>query len=194
MDDGVGRGSNVFFGIFFVDLRLNNRRLPCHDQVSGVADPGGHAKENRKIEFLGHFIGFQDHIQGVLAVGRFEHGQLGGPCIVAVVLFILGGMHAGIVSGDNDKTLADTVVGRRKDGVGRHVQADMLHGSDRAHAGDGGSVGNLCGHLFIGCPFMVDVFVLGQVFENFCTGSSGIGTSHLHAGFEQTARNRLVPR
>ncbi len=94
-----------------------------------MANPGGHAKEDGQIEVLGKLVGFLDHIQGILTVSRFKEGELSCSCVVAVVLFILRGVHARIIARDNDKTPANPVIGGGKEGICRHIEADMFHGS-----------------------------------------------------------------
>ena len=125
---GVGGRGDEFFSLPLVGDGLDLDRLTGLDQASGVADPGGHAKEDGQIEVFRKLVGFLDHIQGILAVSRLKEGELGRPCVVAVVLFILRGVHARIITRDNDKTPAHPVIGGGKEGICGHIEAYMLHG------------------------------------------------------------------
>ena len=192
---GVGGGGYVLAGV--AGVGGNRAFLPFTEahQALGVGHPGGGAEEHRQVEPLGDLIGRLHEVQALLGVGGLHHGQLGGLGVVAVVLLILGGVHTGVVGGDDDKPAGDAVIGRGEDGVRRHVHPHVLHGAQGPDTGNAGSVGHLCGNFFIGGPLAVEgVLVLGQVLEDLRTGGAGVGRADLYPGFIRTPGNGLVAR
>ena len=158
-----------------------------------MGHPGGGAQQHRHIKALGDLKGRPGKVQTFLRIRRLQHGQPGGTGIVTVVLLILGGMHAGIVGGDDDEATAHAVVGRSKNGIRRHIDAHMLHGADASDAGDGSAVGHLRSHLFVGRPFAVKgVFILGEGFKHLCAGRAGICGADFDACFICAPGNGLV--
>ena len=72
--------------------------------------------------------------------------------------------------------------GRREEGVGGHVQANVLHDGQRPHPAVGGSHGHLHGHLLVGGPLDVDALHLGQVLQYLRAGCPRIGGGHAQTG------------
>ena len=96
--------------------------------------------------------GRDEEVVGVLRVGRFHHGQPGGDRVSAVVLLVLRRGHARVVGGDYDQGAAHTRVGRREQRVRGHVEADVLHGHERASVRESRPEPNLQGNLLVGRP------------------------------------------
>ena len=110
-----------------------------------------------------------------------------------VILLVLGGVHTGVVGGDDHKTAGHTVVSGGEQGISRHVHAHVLHGAEAAHAGDGSAVSHLRSHLLVGRPLTVKVArILGQCFKNLCAGGAGIGRAHPDARLVGAPGNGFV--
>ncbi len=190
---GVGGGGNVLAGVAHVGSRLVLGALTEGDDALGVGHTCGGAVQHGHIELLGDVVGRLHEVQALLGVGGLDHGDLGRAGIVAVILLVLGRVHAGIVRGDDDEAAAHAVVGRREDGVRRHVHAHVLHGAQAAHAGDAGAVSHLRGHLLVGGPLTVQaVLILGQLLKDLGAGSAGIGGADLHARLVGASGNGLI--
>ncbi len=190
---GVGRGADVLAGVAGVGGGGVLHALAELHQALAVTDAGGGAVQHRGVELLGDLAGETDEILALLGVAGFHHGDLGGPGIVAVVLLVLRGVAGGVIGGDDDVSAVDAHVAGGEQGVGGHVQAHHLHGAERAGAGHGRAVGHLGGHLLVGRPLAVDVLaVLGQVFQNFRAGRSGVSGTDLDTGFVDAAGGGLV--
>ena len=190
---GVGGGADVLAGVPGVGGGGVLHTLAELHQTLAVTDAGGGAVQHRGVELLGDLAGQPDEILALLGVAGLHHGDLGGPGIVAVVLLILGGVAGGVVGGDNDIRAVDAHVAGGEQGVGGHVQTHHFHGAEGAGAGYGRAVGHLGGHLLVGRPLAVDVLaVLGQVFQNFRAGRSGVSGTDLDTGFVDAACGGLV--
>jgi len=74
----------------------------------------------------------------------------------AAVLLRLGAVRAGIVGGNQDEAARHAQIGRPRKGIGRHVEAHLLHGDGRSAAGHAVGQRRLAGHLFIDRPFRMD--------------------------------------
>ena len=66
------------------------------------------------MPLLGNFKGSLHEVHALLRVRGLHHRQPGSPGVVPVVLLVLGGVHRGVVSGDNDKATVHPVVGSGK--------------------------------------------------------------------------------
>ena len=99
-----------------------------------------------------------------------------------------------IVGGDDNKSSTDTVICRRKQGVGGDVESDVFHRRDGAHAGDRGSVGDFRRHFLIWSPFMVDALIQMEIFKDFCARSPGSSAPDAYIGFIQAARDSFIAR
>lgn len=151
------------------------------------------AEEHGNVELLGNAVGLTHEVQAFLRIGRLDHGQLRCAGIVAVILLVLGGVHAGIVCGDNDEAAADAVVGSRENGVCRNVDTDMLHRTEAAHTCKARAVGHFRCDLFVRRPLTVKrITILGQRLEYLRAGGTGISGTDFYAGFIGAARNGFV--
>ena len=102
-------------------------------------------------------------------------------------------MHAGIVGADDDKAAIDAVVGSREDRIGRNVQADMLHGAQASHTGNGCSVRDFRRDFFVGRPLAVKILlILRQGFKDFGTGGSRVSRTDPDARLIGTAGNGFI--
>ena len=157
----VGGGADELADVAPVGRRRMLPALPPLHQPLGVADPCGGAVQHWGIELLRQLTGQGHKVLALLRVAGLHHGDLGRPCIVAVVLLILGGVTAGIVRRHHHKAAAYAHIAGGEQGIRRHVQAHHFHGAEGAGPGNGGSVGHLHRHLLVGRPLAVDVFLIG---------------------------------
>lgn len=122
----------------------------------------GQAQKNGRIVALAQFKSALNIIMAFLAVGRLQHGDVRRAGDHAAVLFILAGMHIGIVRRHDHHPRVHARIGRGIQGIGRHIDAHMLHAAHGARARHGRAEGRFHSHLFVGGPFAVDLRVLGQ--------------------------------
>ena len=193
VQEGVCRGGDVLARIAGIGLGLLLLTLAeCHDTL-GVRHARRGAEEHGNVELLGNAVGLTHEVQAFLRIGRLDHGQLRCAGIVAVILLVLGGVHAGIVCGDNDEAAADAVVGSRENGVCRNVDTDMLHRTEAAYTCEARAVGHFRRDLFVRRPLTVKrITILGQRLEYLRAGGTGISGTDFYAGFIGAARNGFV--
>ena len=137
-----------------------------HDGFA-MTDTGRHTDHNGCVILLTELVAFQYHVTAFLAVCRLKHRDFCGFRIVAVILFILCGMLARLVCGNNNRTAVNASIGKREERVCRYVQSHMLHRCHRPTACDRCTNRRFQSHLFIGCPFGTDFLVLGKVLQDF---------------------------
>ena len=154
----VLRHHHVLADVARVVARLELDRHARDDPPAAVRDPRRGAQQHRRVELLRQREGLGDEVVGLLAVGRLEHRDLGELGVVAVVLLVLRGVHAGVVGADDDQAGVDAGERERHEGVGGHVETHVLHGHDGAHAGERSAHGGLEGDLLVDAPLGVDAF------------------------------------
>ena len=190
---GTGRRGGVFLRVALVGLGVHFLPLAQLHDALGVAHPGGHAEQHRDVEGFADVIRLLHEIHALLAVRRLHHGQLGELGVIAVILLILGGMQVRVVGGYDDEPAVDAQIGGGEHGVRRHIDAHVLHGAYRPHAGDGRAVGRLQRHLFIGRPLAVQhLFILGQVLKYLRAGCAGVGRAEFYTGLVSPPGHRLI--
>ena len=182
---GVGRDHHVLLGLAGERAACGrwpgDVRVVLHHRL-GVGDAGGGAQHDRRVELLAELEGEPGQLVGLLAVGGLQHGHLGEAGVVAVVLLVLGAVHARVVGADDHQAAPDAGDGGGEEGVGGHVQADVLHGDQGPHAGVGGAQRHLHGHLLVGRPLGVQVSVACYGLQDLGAGGARIGGGHGHAG------------
>lgn len=115
----------------------------------GMGDAAGGAQDDRCVELLAELEGDGHHVEALLAVGGLEQGDLGELGVVAVVLFALGRVHARVVGADEHQPGVGAGVGGGEEGVGGHVEADVLHGNHGARAAQRRPRAHLQGYLLV---------------------------------------------
>ena len=116
-------------------------RRPCLrlaldvEERGRVADAGGGAHDDRRSVVLGQVEGRLHHEIALLGVGRVEHRNLGERREAPRVLLGLRRYGARVVGDEQHEAAAHAHVVERHEGVGRHIQAHLLAGEERAHAG-----------------------------------------------------------
>jgi hypothetical protein len=76
-----------------------------------MADAGGGAEHDRLLQLAGKTEGLTGHVLGFLGRGRLKAGEMGSARVITVVLLILRGMEAGVVSAQHDKAAGQTGIG-----------------------------------------------------------------------------------
>ncbi len=164
----------------------------AHDDALGVADAGGDAEQNRNLPLFRHFKRADRQVVGFLRIGRFEHRQPRRHRVIAVVLFVLAGGHAGVVRAQDHQPAVGAGVGHGEKRVGGDVQPDMLHGDQRPGVRKRRTDADFQRHFFVRGPLGVSA-QRGEVFENLGGRSTGIADAHLDAAVQTSLRDRLVP-
>ena len=119
---------------------------------------GGGAQEDRGAVLLGEVEGLLDHLIRLLRGGGVEAGDLGEGREGPGVLLGLRGDGARVVRDEDHHATLDAHVFEAHEGVGGHVQADLLHGHQRAGTGVGSTGGEFHGRFFVDGPLDVGVF------------------------------------
>ena len=171
---GVAGHHDVLGPVLLVGLLGNVRPLPGVHHGLGVADPGAHLQQHRRVELLGELIGQLGELQGLGGVAGLQHGELGGHGVVAGVLLVLGRVHPRVVGHADDHPGVDAGVGDGKQGVRRHVEPHVLHAAEAPLSRQGGAEGRFHGHLLVGGPLRVDLGVLGGGLGDLRAGGAGI--------------------
>ena len=166
---------------------------------AGLDETSRMAHARREAEHDGNLIPFREleavaHGRERLArVGGLEHRNLREAREVPGVLLVLRRVLARVVGHADDHAALASHVGKRHEGVGGDVEADVLHRDDRARARVGGAGRGLEGNLFVGCPFEVHVVLsFREIFEDLGRGGSGIAEGGGDARFPGAARDGFV--
>lgn len=188
----VGGRRDIFLNVFSVGFDRYFAAFAQFDHALGVANARRHANQNGDVVFFAELVGFDEHVLAFLAVGRLEHGRHGSPGVVAVVLLVLRGELTWLVSRDDDRASVDPDVGEGEEGVGSHVETNVLHGRDRARARDRGTDDRFEGNFLVGRPLSVDLGIACDVFKDFCAGRAGVGSGETHASFPNAAGDGFI--
>ena len=150
-------------------------------------------------KFFGEFKGDGQHLLGISCAGRIEDRNLCKHGHEPGVLFGLGGMGAGIVATDDDKSSHGSNIGRAHQGVCGDIEPHLFHGNGRPFSCIRGYQCIFEGHLFIGRPLDVDLQIIflfepDHSRENFRTRGSGVGGDELTSALHQPSRNGIVSK
>ena len=91
-------------------LLLFRKIIEVHG-AAHMADAGGGAEHDRLLQLAGKTEGLTGHVLGFLGRGRLKAGEMGSARVITVVLLILRGMEAGVVSAQHDKAAGQTGIG-----------------------------------------------------------------------------------
>ena len=161
-----------------------------------MGDPGDEADHHGNLQFLRHLEGLVHHVVAFLLIPGLEAGNQGETRVVAAVLFVLAGVHAGIVGDGDDQAAVRARHGRVHEGVRRHVQTDVLHADERPAPGPGHAQGLLVGDLFVGRPegMHISAFLRPPLdeLEDLGRRCSGIGVNPADPGIDGTEAHGLI--
>ena len=149
----MGRDHNILPGVL-VELPFPQAR-DCGPQLHvtfRMADPCRGPEEDREPELLGKFERGLDHVMRFLDACGVKTRQPRKMGIAAGVLFVLGTVGKGIVSAHDHKTTGHAGIRAGHQGIGCHIQPDMLHGAECTDAAPCCSKSILQGHFFIHRP------------------------------------------
>ena len=191
---GIGRDHDVLRGLLDERARRRLFAIADRDRTAGMRKPGRAAHDHRRIEGLRQIERKAGEIKRLLRIARLEHRHGREHAVNSRVLLVLRAVNPGIVAHGEDQPAVHADISLRHECIGGDIEADMLHGGERAPAGKGSADRNIERDLFVGRPLGVQVFgrIVGQCLEDFGARRAGIGGSDLHAGFPGAARDRFV--
>ncbi len=159
-----------------------------------MVHPGGGAQEDRSAVLLGEVEGLLDHLVSLLRGGGVEAGDFGERREGPGVLLRLGGDGARVIGDEDDHAALHAHIFEAHEGVGGHVQADLLHGHQRAGTGVGGTGRELHGRFLVDGPFDVGVFSFpfGDRLENFGGRRARVTADDVDACRQRAERDGFV--
>ena len=191
---GVARHHDIFGDILFIgDLLRDSALAGFHDRL-GVGYSRAHADDHWSVELFGQFECDLYKCKRLCRVRGLQHGNLGGDGVVAGILLVLGGMHAGIIRDRDDKTAVHSCVGHGIERVRGDVEADVLHAAESAASCQTGSEGGFQGNLLIRGPFAVDFIIFDGFFRYLRTGSPGVAGDEAAAGLIEAPGESLIAK
>ena len=144
---------------------------------------------------MGEFKGEFCELVGFLRRGRIQDREVcempESPC----VLLGLGGMGPRVIGNQQDKSALYPNVGKAHQGIGRNVQAHLLHGNKRFCPRIRGPHSRFKRHFFVAGPFGVDSATLSipdNSFQSLGRRGPRIPGSHLDSGFYGPKSNGLI--
>ena len=168
---------------------------PQRHDAGGMVDAGRRPQQNGFLELFGELEGIGDDRARLIDRGGFEHRQPGELGVIAVVLFVLARKHGGVVGGQDHHAALDADIGERHEGIGRHVEAHVLHHGHAAHPAGRGRGGHFHRDFFVGAVLEVEVALLGDLKEverQLRGGRAGVGAGEGDARLDGAAGNGLV--
>ena len=158
----------------------------------GVRNPRSSSEKDGSIKFFTHPEGNLYEFLCFSAVCGFQHWNLGSPCIMPVVLFILRAVQGGIVRADDNQPSLSAGVTQGKKRISGNINAHMFHYDKGACSTQSRSYPHLKGHFLIRSPLGVNSLIPGKLLQYFCTRGSRIGRSKGNAMLICPPRYRLI--
>ena len=176
------------------------------DGRAAVREAGRDADHDGDLEALGEVEGRPGHVVGFLLVGGLEAGDARELGEAARVLLVLRGVHARVVGDDDHEAALDLEEAGVDEGIGGHVEADVLHRDRRAPAREGCAKGRLVGCLLVRAPLGHEGAALGVTglagasfanevlvkFHDLGRGRAGIGEGRRQARMDGAEGYRLI--
>ncbi len=159
----------------------------------GKTDHDGDAMLFRLVERLDH------HVVSFLLARRLVNRHKRELAIEAAVLFVLAGMHRGIIRNGQHQTAMRAGDGGIDERIGRDVHADVFHAHQRALPGKRHAERGLHRRLLIATPLRTDsapdrLFRLLYIFGDFRRRRTGIGVNPGDPGINRRLRYRFVTK
>ena len=192
--DGGSGHHDVFCGGAGIFLVLDLRAVTKLHSTLRVSELGGCAENNGGIVALAELVSKLDEILCLLAVGGLEHGNVSSAGDHSRVLLILRACQSGIVCNHEHGSAANAGIGEGIKRVCRNVQTNVLHARHASYSRYGSADGYLCGNLFVGGPFGVNLVIFCKIFTDFCAGGSGVCAGELYARLICASCNSLVAK
>ena len=146
-----------------------------------------HSDHNRCIIRFTQLICSFHHVDTFLRIGRLEHCQLGGFCIISVVLLILRRKHSRVVGRYQHVSCIYPHICPGKQRVCCHVHTYMLHRNHTSCTCNGRSDSGLHCHLFVWRPLCIYLIISCQILKNLCTRCSRISGCVTHTSLISTS-------
>ena len=194
---GVGGHHHVLAGLALVVAGRGGIKVAlvgALDHGPRVGNAHGLVENDGRVEALGDVKRLAREVVGLLGVRRVQARHAGKRGVVPRVLLVLGAVHGGVVGDEKHEACVDARVGDAHEGVCRNVQANVLHGDQRAHTAHGRANAHLEGDLLVGRPLAVDVTVLHEVLEGLGGGGAGVARSHARTCRPRPLGDGLVAR
>ena len=150
---GVGRHHDVLAGLALVVARRGGLKVAlvgALDHGPRVGDAHGLVENDRCVEALGDVERLAREVVGLLGVRRVQARHARKRGVVPRVLLVLGAVHGGVVGNEKHQAGVNARVGDAHKRVCRNVEANVLHGNQRAHAAHGRANAHLKGDLLVG--------------------------------------------
>lgn len=165
------------------------------DRAAHMAHAGGGAQHDRLLQLAGQTKGLAGHLLGFLGRDRLKAGQGGKTGIIAVVLLVLAGMTAWVVSRKQHEAARQTGIDRGEQRVSGHIQAHMLHAHEAHGSAQGRARGHFQSHFLIDRIFQAITALTAQAqkrIRHFRGRRARITGDHMHARFQSAAHNSLI--
>ena len=162
------------------------------DDAPSVGQPGRGPEHDGRGEALADRVRLLDHLQAFAGIGGLEDRHLAHLREVAAVLFVLGGVHAGIVGHQHHEAGVGACVREDHEGIRRHVQPHVLHRDQGPHTTQGRAHALVERHLLVGGPVGVDFRIAGDALQYLGAGRAGIAGGEVHARLPCPVGDRLV--
>ena len=182
-------------------LRQRQRLFRLHgsgdDVGAGMGQAGGQPQQHRRLQLFRQGERRRHHVIGFLLRRRLEHRHLRKAAVEPRILFVLRGMHRGIVGRHHHQAAMRPGDRRIHEAIGRHIQPDMLHADQRPLAGIGHAERRLHRGFLVACPLAGHSARYRfrrplDVFGDFGRWRSGIGVATGDPGIKSPLGNRLV--
>ena len=178
--------------------RLGVRLVRYLEKRRGMADSRRRTNDNGRLIFLGKVERRLHHGEALLGRGRVEHGNLRKRPEAAGVLLGLRGDGARIVGDEEHAAALDSHVVQAHQGVGSHVQADLLAGEQRARAAVRRASEKLESRLFVRRPLHMHAMGLARSmqprdgFHQFGRRRPRVSRDDPHTRFKRGMGERFV--
>ena len=179
----VARHHNILGNVLFIGLYRRCDALARLHNALGMCHTGAHFQDNRGIKLFRQFKGTHGKFPCFRGIRRLQHRNLGCDGMMAGILLILRGMHAGIIRYHNHHTCIDTGIGNGKQRVCCHIESYMLHAAEAALACQRRTKSHFHGYLFIGCPLTVHFLIFCGFLCYLGTRGARITGNHAASGF-----------
>ena len=171
-------------------------RVARLDDRPRVREPRHQADHHRDAEALGVVEGLARHVVRFLLRRRLEAGDAREVGVEPAVLLVLRAVHARVVGHGHHEAAVDRDQRAVHEGIGRHVEADVLHRDERAAADERDAEGRLIGRLLVGAPVgrrpAVVRGVTDEVFDDLGGRRAGVCVGRAQARVHGPERNCFI--
>ncbi len=164
------------------------------DAPARVCESSGRAQHDRRAIPLAQLKGQRGEASRFGSVTGLQDRNLCHLREIPAVLLVLRGVHPRIVGHERNEAGVGAGVGEHHEGIGGHVEADVLHRHHAARPTEGRTHRLLERHLFVRRPVGVDLLVIREPLQHLGARRAGIAGGEDHAGLPRAVGHRLVTR